>query len=396
MGYIFKKSLDILKIVSEEIDFIIHKEDDITPTEFYSLVLICSVCNRKYLPRLFQYGKSMLNRNSDMGSTDDYNVINDISFIMKGFSKDESKDEKYSSKKKLKIAICISGQMRGWYDAFMSWKKYMITDKNIEVTYFLHTWKDSGSSYPFPPKDERALPSEVFFTYRDVWNHFGQEDMLKRYPRFFGLWDDEFNVITEEFLKEVFDTDFVIVEDDSLEPFNQMSNAEKMYYKIMKCQELLDNCSAKFDLVVRIRPDFELLDGNNIDWFKLYEECTKNNVIYCDAYARYFFPNIGYSIPDQLAIGTPQAIKSYSNAYEFTMDYMGQYYFSFFPNTFLVHKNVAYATLYSGYNINALVLHRVLSPVKKPSSEEIIRAFTNDAYGRMDSYDKVILNSFSS
>jgi hypothetical protein len=48
----------------------------------------------------------------------------------------------------MKVAVCISGQLRSWEDCYKSWIKLVDTiknhpnfkDKNIEFDYFFHIW----------------------------------------------------------------------------------------------------------------------------------------------------------------------------------------------------------------------------------------------------------------
>jgi hypothetical protein len=374
-----KSSREIVNIV----EFVICKNIDsecFTPKTLYDLIIICSACSKRYKNRLIGGIPAALLEYNSIVEYESY--CSDLLYIYKSH---DNRILNYEPKRNLKIAVCVSGQMRGWRRALDSWKRNVFTGHTIQ--YFVHTWKDTGSSYPIPPKDERSLPKEMFVQYRDAWNNLGYERMLRKYPNFYNLWNQDEPEVSLDLLKEAFNSKYVVVEDDSLAPFSGMSNAEKMYYKIRECQHMLDRSGEKFDLVIRLRPDFELHDGAKIDFEKIYMESVLNRKIFCDSYARYFFPNIGYCIPDQLAIGTVAAIRSYAKAYDYTLD--KHHIFRHFPKEFIAHSNVAYSTLYCGYDIEGIRLSCTLAPLKKPSVLEIKIALEKDSHQRGELYDEL-------
>lgn len=382
-----KMSLNNFKIIDDIFKDLNATPHSLSPTSLYNMLLVSSVFNREVFLDLLLIGQAMLRRSVYFILNRKLDVLNDLSSIINNFSRPNNQ---YQKKSRLKIAVCISGQMRGWRRALESWSKGVFAGHDVQ--YFVHTWKDSGSSFPVPPKDERSLPRRMFDTYRELWNIFGYDEMVCRYPTFFKLWDYHSIYVSEDVLRSAFDTQYVIVEDDSASQFACMTNAEKMYYKISKCQQLFDSANMDdVDLIVRLRPDFELLPGAQIKWLEIYEDCVSRNTIYCDSYPRYFFPNIGFCISDQIAVGTIEAIRAYSSAYDLTRKSNFQY----FPTDYIAHTNVAYSTFYSGYDISALPLPCTLAPLKRPNDEDIKRALMSDISDRMDSYDLKLIKCLS-
>jgi tetratricopeptide (TPR) repeat protein len=170
----------------------------------------------------------------------------------------------------MRIALCISGQMRGYKKAIESVRKRLIEPFNTDV--FIHTWSDIGSSsnehyrampYPFfhyiPPTDtledrinfdktfpalsERVLISEVV-TSKDLKETYNPVDMviepspkLENYEQFFNI------TIPKDLLKNAYGASFSL----------------PLFYKMWKCNELKQAAEVagnfKYDLVIHLRPD---------------------------------------------------------------------------------------------------------------------------------------------
>jgi hypothetical protein len=377
-----KESLPIvIDIIKEEL----KSDRPLSPLELYKLILLSSVCCQECLPDIIKYTQDLLPIRNGLSSSSD--ILEDLEFIVGNYQKEVPTSNK---KERLKIAVCISGQLRGWRKAINSWKEYSVFGEH-DTTYIIHTWKDTGINIPQPPKDERALPKSFFRSYRTCWNKFGEKEMYTRYPHFFALWSEKSEVTKEE-LQAVYGTSHIVIEDDTCNPFVKMSNAEKMYYKISQCHEFVEQLGDKFDLIVRIRPDFQFLEGSHIDWNNIYEKCRSQRVLLSDMYSRYLFPNIGFCMPDQLAISTPETMRAYASAYKMTISNQNQK-FKYFPVDFLAHRNVAYSTLYYGVSVEGIGIPCTLAPSFKPTHVEIYEAIVKDSQGRMDSYDRSLLEA---
>lgn len=382
-----KVNADSIRIVHGIVQDAARNLDVYGFAQIYKLIFLANVCCRELIPTLIEHARKALDQNKVHDGFRD-----DLAFIVQKYERPKNSQQK-KGEGRLKIAICVSGQLRGWKHAFRSWQQIGIVGH--DVTYVVHTWKDTGGGPPFPPKDERVLPADFQNEFRKIWNRLGQEEMLSRYSNFFSLWPQKGAEIEVDDLKCVYGTEHVYIDDDLSEPFLNFSNSEKMYYKIWECQRAADKLGVDFDLIVRIRPDLEFISYKDIDWSRIYSDCTRRGVLFCESHANYFFPNIGFCMPDQFAIASPGVMRGYANAYSMTKrhpewDGLG---LTNFPQDFIAHRNAAYATLYNGAVVEAIGLPCRFSPAFKPSNEMMKEAILRDAIGRNDSLDELLLNS---
>ncbi|EGR4458266.1 hypothetical protein PY199_002480 [Vibrio cholerae] len=382
-----KDNLESIPIITEVLRNSSKRLDALGADDTFKMIFLASICCQDITPTLIEHARQMLIQD---GVNED--IRDDLAFIAWKFKK-LVKEKKNNIKPRLKLAVCVSGQLRGWENAFRSWKKIGFGD--CDVTYIVHTWKDSGGGAPIPPKDERALPIAFQKVFRSTWNKIGEEKMLSQYPEFFSMWPQSGTEVEVCDLKRVYGTEHVYVDDDSIEPFRNMSNSEKMYYKISECQKVADNIGIDFDLIVRIRPDLEFIDNKQIDWHGIYQDCTYRRVLFCEAYSNYFFPGIGFCMPDHFAIASPDVMRGYASAYEMTKKHSSSENFNLtqFPQDFIAHRNVAYSTIYNGAIVESIALPCRFSPAFKPSKEMILKAIRQDATGRNNAFDEILINA---
>lgn len=382
-----KSNVENIPIVKEILKNESERSNIYGVTKTYKLIFLANVCYPGLTPVLIEHARQLL----DQGEVHE-EFRDDLAFIVQQSIESAKKDQS-DTKHRLKIAFCISGQLRGWEQAFRSWQKLGLSEH--DVTFIVHTWKDTGGGVPIPPKDERALPPSFQKEFRKVWNKIGQKEMFSRYPSFFSLWSQNGTDVEESNLMRVYGSEYVFIDDDSVEPFQNLSNSEKMYYKIWECQNAADQIGIDFDLVVRIRPDLEFTENHQIDWRGIYQDCIHRNVLFCESYSTYFFPNIGFCMPDQFAIGSPSAMRGYSSAYAMTRrcDTWKDLNLKGFPQEFVAHKNVAYSTLYNGAVVEHIGLPCRFSPAFTPNKEMIYKAIRRDAAERNDSFDDALINA---
>jgi hypothetical protein len=143
----------------------------------------------------------------------------------------------------MKIAVCMSGQLRGW-DIAKENQKWFWSTSNEEVDYFIHTWNYSG--------DRKGVSQE--YEWRDVSKK-------------------EFKEIVEwyDFKKSIYDT-------KEQKYFYGDDHWSALFYSfaqsiMLKRQYEIDN-DFEYDLVIKSRPDivfdpkrhftYEFLDDNTI------------------------------------------------------------------------------------------------------------------------------------
>lgn len=386
-----KNNTETIPIVREILQEEVARLNACEPAQIHRMMILANACYPDLTPALIEHAQKVLVQNDEH---EDF--VDDLTFIVREY-KTPIKERHKETKQRLKIALCVSGQLRGWKQAFRSWQQIGLADHDI--TYVIHTWKDTGEVAPFPPKDVRALPPRFQRAFRSLWNELGQEMMLSRYPSFFALWPTRGSDIDVEELKRAYGTEHVFVDDDSISPFSGFTNAEKMYYKIWKCHTSAIELDDSFDLIVRIRPDLEFLENFKINWLDIYRQCSQRRLLYCEsnylACPTYFFPNIGYCMPDQFAIACPDVMNGYALAYPMSKNLPAPNRLApdRFPRDFLAHRNVAYSTLYHGITVEGIALACRLVPAHKPTTDMINDAIRYDAMSRNDLFDELLISS---
>lgn len=296
---------------------------------------------------------------------------------------------------KLRIAICVSGQLRGYKKALKSWKN--LGAENHELTYFVHTWKYVGRKYPNPPSDSRSISGRFLEEWRKAWFKLEEAVMKERYKNFFKIFSDG-DIVTEDDLKKLYGAKNVIIEDDHDKKFEHFSNAEKMHYKVYECHKLARNSGQDFDLIIRIRPDRELIVEGEIDWKKIYDYLAQKNRLIVDS-GPYLHPHAEYVIGDQIAIGTSNMMDRYAMTYKITQ-YLQKASITNLPKEHLPHTNFAYTTLYQNIEIenfskfhpNFLNCGNLLDP-ELLSPHEILEAIKNDVKDSKNDIDLALLEA---
>lgn len=214
-----------------------------------------------------------------------------------------------SGSKRLRVAICVSGQLRGYRKAFESWNKTLNLEEH-DTTYFVHTWKNIGRKLPFEYLFyPRVFTGEFLKAYQKL--NMPLHDVQRNYLSFYELLEGN-SEISRNDLATFYNTENVVIEDEKEPKFNNFNNAQKMYYKIFACNELLHHPMREFDLVIRIRPDFFI--GGNIDLRQIYEDSLASNSIYANPKCPTPWSD-EIMLGDTLAIGTQHLMDIYSKTY---------------------------------------------------------------------------------
>lgn len=232
--------------------------------------------------------------------------------------------------------------------------------------------------------------------YREAWNALCGESMRARYPSLSALWSEHGGTVDENDLRAVYDTDRVIIDDDAQAPFEGFSNAQKMYYKIARCHEEAVRARDDFDLMIRMRPDFEFSADCSFDWHALHQASVEERLVYWGYYARYFFLQIGSCPSDQFAIGSQEAMSAYAAAYAMTIAAGSTEAprLKGFPIGFISHRSVAYSTLYQGIGIEAEKFSAWrMMPTFRPTGAALREALAADSVNRMDRFDQMLMQA---
>ncbi len=201
----------------------------------------------------------------------------------------------------MRVALCISGQMRGYLKAYPSVKKNIIDVFNPDM--FIHTWDDLGQSNNL---HRRTLPHPMPY-YLSKKFIDGKSEFLSLFNHFSTEINSQ-SMVSEAELRKLYKPKACVVEKSpSLGEYDnffgftvpdQMSKKQpkamwsrNLFYKIYKCNELKKDFEQqnnfKYDLVIRLRPDSSVGEviSTQIEENKLY--------------FRYNAINLSYQISDQ-------------------------------------------------------------------------------------------------
>lgn len=243
----------------------------------------------------------------------------------------------------LRIALCISGQLRGYRDAFPTWGVLGLDRHEVDI--FVHVWDDLGRKLPYPPHCDRAFSPEFAQTFQSAFRTYGEGGIERLYPNLIG-WFRQSSKVTEAEIKDFYKTDFVVVQSAEDMELASWPNHYKMYYKVEECFKLAQRSGKEYDLVIRIRPDKSFYDGPPIDLADYVDEMRARSIVYVDD-RNFLHYATRLSIGDQFAVGSWEDMRIYSTAFSavrdtsFTTQYM-------FPTDLLPHENFACMLFYNG------------------------------------------------
>jgi hypothetical protein len=252
-----------------------------------------------------------------------------------------------SRKRQLSIALCISGQLRGYEDAFRTWQDLNIVKHNVET--FVHTWDTIGTKSLFANHAHRAFSGHFMLAFKDAAIKIGHDSMESRYPRLFGWFKAE-AYVSQSQLSALYRTDNIVIEEENSVKFQNFTNSEKMYYKVWACSKLIED--KYFDLIIRIRPDRAIASAKGLDWNEIYCECAAKPLIFTD-YPHTITRDGLYIVGDQFAVGTMESMRIYNETYIFSKKASEQN-LPGFPQRYLPHLNFAYTLFCHGIETRQL------------------------------------------
>jgi len=223
----------------------------------------------------------------------------------------------YAGNGRPKVAFCISGQLRGYRDAFASWRKSRLF-ADCDVSIFVHTWPEVGALILTPDRERRVFSGDFLHAFHKEYGlvEGSREQRTKKlekvYPNLFRTVAESRVVSAAEAaeLAGFYETPYVVVEPE--EPYRDYTASEKMYYKIQACWELACASEEKFHFAFRVRPDLALRDDSKVDWREVVELSQNERI----AYVQYLrFHAAGLAISDQLGFGNPAVMAVYSNTW---------------------------------------------------------------------------------
>jgi hypothetical protein len=380
-------------ILNAFVDHYLQRESTpkLTPKgEFNLLFMIwCSFPDKVYYPFI----KRMKNKYTQLNSLPNSPEAA-LAYISNKI--DLPKEDDFKPKEKLKIALCISGQMRGYKEAYSTWGKLGLNKHETDI--YISTWKNGGGSIPLPniPGSVTRAFSDTAFqkSYIHCGSLFDTENMQEAYPNLMNHFLKN-NIVTKSDLTKTYGKENIItleIEDDTNEKFQHITNQEKMLYKINRCHKLVEQSSVDYDLIIKIRPDKIVLDSN-ISWKNIYKQSVTKNDVFGETST---VCRRNFEAADQIIVGNYSSMKVVSNTLE-TLNISKKENWYAFPRSPFAHATLAYTLAYKGIRMKQLPncklggLKNLTPPLSK---DEILDLLSLDTSNRtITDMDKILLTS---
>jgi dTDP-glucose pyrophosphorylase len=295
-----------------------------------------------------------------------------------------------SVRRRLRVALCVSGQLRGYLQAFETWQRKLL--HGIDCDIYVHSWDRIGQSGAAPFRTGNVLPfdGEKFAkAYRAHCLDLSYEQVKARYPNLFSTLSED-GMVEESQLRALYGSEFIVLETEKADQFDGWSNSRKMHYKIHACSELALGQGREYDLVIRLRPD-KPITYCGFGWRDILRFCRTQPRIFADNDMRVNYGKL--MIGDQFAIGTQECMKIYASTYETYPMLVEQRLFNC-PPGFRGHGCLACVCWLHGIDVSNIPIkwQPLLGP-SNISSIDILKAVQHDANERADEWDQRLLSA---
>jgi hypothetical protein len=256
------------------------------------------------------------------------------------------------SLKKLKIALCISGQLRGFRKAAAHIQNLGLEMHDVDT--FVHTWKMVGGRFPAANQAERIFSPRMANAYKMAIVGKNEDEMEKKYPSLAASILNRHEVTKEE-LTEIYRTDAIVIEDDREVPYSTFPAIAKMHLKMERCFALACSSGKNYDLIIRIRPDLLIPNRLDCDWNNLFTGSQASNTIYTD-FGSYISPRIsqwtiGETMPlmvgDLFAVGARELMGVYMNSFSINNTLINEQVIGL-PRGIMAHTTLSRILMYHG------------------------------------------------
>lgn len=215
-----------------------------------------------------------------------------------------------------RVAICLSGQIRGLEENYKNILSVKDSIKNCDI--FVDTWSKGRLTFPRFSRVQRYLGDSLWALLPDIAK---MPDGFRRlFPEVTSIISKPLELdVTEAYLRTYFPDAVVNIECESAfeEKIEECAglrhrgnfNQAKMFYKIHAANSLIKKSTHcdNYDVVIRWRPD---LDISIDDLHSYIDDVSRDrNLIYTS-----YVSAVGYG--DQFAIGSREAMDLYSSLWE--------------------------------------------------------------------------------
>lgn len=221
----------------------------------------------------------------------------------------------------MKVALCFSGGIRNFKDNYESIKKCFLDTLNPDV--FIHGWYFKIKELKNQHKMYRGKETDV-----DLVNHLLKPKKIKL---------EVYDQFKEDELSEKYRVKFVQEKyQDNTRLSELYPNTVGMFYSINQSNLLRESYEKKnnfkYDIVIRIRPDFEFYTPITLETLKLIEK------------GKILFPLDNYAfitqMCDKFAIGTSEDMTLYSSLINKMIQYIDKYPKEFWDGPSILKKHL--------------------------------------------------------
>lgn len=240
-------------------------------------------------------------------------------------------------KSKKRVAVLISGQMRGYKEALPDVVNKLI--KPLDADVFLSTWLQSGYREPSSLESERIFDGEFLVTWKEVLINYSLKELKKLYVHTFDYLES-LGTVDKYDIQKLISPKNSIYDDASDSEFYNWSGSKCMHYK-MKSAFSLSKEHSHYDVYIRLRPD-KKITGINIEKLNaLIQSVGENDILFRSGVNTGPF---GIAICDQFSLGGYNAMQAYHNIYDnelfFTENQLpGNLYQPHFSQAFMLFFN---------------------------------------------------------
>lgn len=218
-------------------------------------------------------------------------------FISKRISTLNSIDIK-QHKKAGRIALLITGQLRGYKEALPSVAEKFSSLSNIDI--YVSTWEDIGNTKFSKERLDRIFEPVAVDWIKNTNNIDAAESAYNKLYLSHKVHTLDFKQELDSIFKDC-NNIYINIQKDTDYPFCLMSNAEKMFYHNSFWLKSNNNiCWENYDLIIKIRPDIYFPPSE-----LHFDELNIENAIYTEDSNGWIYREWGFGIGDQLMYGAP-------------------------------------------------------------------------------------------
>lgn len=220
----------------------------------------------------------------------------------------------------LRVAICISGQLRNFRAAAEQWRDVRFLRDDYDV--FVSTWRSIGAKVFSADQSFRHFDPAMAVKVASYVVRYGEQAFLQNLPNTLkSRLLEPTTIVTADDLSKVYKPVRIKIEDEPTDVDRVYSNSEKMYYKIQDCWNLAaEENIDQYDLVVRVRPDKGMV-GQPASWAEQAMEIINGNRVILSARANSVEPHLhpvsGLVMGDMFAAGAPDVMRVYSHTFDY-------------------------------------------------------------------------------